>query len=192
MSTMYSIGAVNQLADALEKAGFSPEDVTKLKQFKDLNKIKDVVSGIASIAYPEHLINCDTNPFIPDGWSLEEHQKGGLIKFDPKNISLYLSKRQKKGRINGHDLRQELMDQPVMNANVLDYLLAHPELIPTTWKDKYIFFWGTIYRNSDGDLCVRCLVWYGSGWGWDYGWLVSDFDSDYPAALASGPQSLGS
>jgi len=39
-----------------------------------------------------------------------------------------------------------------MNANVLDYLLAHPELIPEDWKNKYVFFWGTIYRYSSGGL----------------------------------------
>ena len=72
-----------------------------------------------------------------------------------------------------------------MNANILDYLLAHPELIPEEWKGKYIFFWGTIYRLSDGRLCVRYLIWNGSEWDWSYDWLDDDFNSDSPAALAS-------
>ena len=184
MSTM-SIGAMNQLADALENAGFTSEEITKLKQFKELGKVKDVLSGKALITYPGHLIDCDANPFIPKGLSVEEHKKGGFFKFDLAKISLYLSKKQEKGSIGGHDLRKKLSGKPVMNANVLDYLLAHPELIPESWKDKAIFFWGTIYRYSDGLLFVRYLYWYGSEWLWNYFWLDSDFNSNSPAVLAS-------
>jgi len=184
MSTTYSIGAMNQLGDALENAGFSTEDVTKLKQFSNLKGFKDVLNGKAEIKYPEHLIDCDSAPFVPNGWSVEEHKKGGFL-FDPAKISLYLSKKQKKGSIGGHDLRKDLSDKPVMNANILDYLLAHPELIPEEWKGKYIFFWGTIYRSSGGILSVRYLRWDGSEWGWYYYWLDNDFGSAGPAALAS-------
>jgi len=133
----------------------------------------------------QNLIDCDSAPFIPKGWLLEEHRRNGFFEFDPAKISLYLSRKQKIGSIGGHDLRKDLSDKPVMNANVLDYLLAHPEIIPEEWKNKYIFFWGTIYRYSDGSLYVRCLDWVGSGWGWHYVWLDLGFNSDGPAALAS-------
>ena len=53
MSTLYSVGAVNQLADALEKAGFSSKDVTNLTQLKNLYQLKDVLDGEAQIIYPE-------------------------------------------------------------------------------------------------------------------------------------------
>ncbi len=185
MSTTYSIGAMNQLGDALENAGFSTEDVTKLKQFSNLKGFRDVLNGKAEISYPEHLIDCDSAPFVLNDLTVEEHKKGGFFKFDPAKIFLYLSKKQIKGMIDGHDLRKELADKPVMNANVLDYLLAHPELIPEEWKDKCIFFWGTIYRNSVGYLYVRFLYWNGSKCYWDFHWLGNDFDSDNPAALAS-------
>jgi hypothetical protein len=108
-----------------------------------------------------------------------------MFKFNPEKISLYLSKKQKKGSIEGNDLRKELANQPVFNANILDYLLAHPELIPEEWKGKYIFFWGTIYRYSDGNLYVRGLCWDGSEWHWYARWLVSAFMSVNPAALVS-------
>ncbi len=171
MSNLYSIGAVNQLADALENAGFTADDLTKLKQFGDLKGIKNILAGIAEIKYPEHLIDLDADPFIPSGFSVEKHDKGGLWKWDLKKISLYLSKKQKKSHEVGNDLRKVLAKMPVLNANVLDYLLAHPELIPEEWKGKAIFFWGTIYRNSGGNLYVRYLDWGGSEWGWDYVWL---------------------
>lgn len=185
MSTTYSVGAMNQLGDALENAGFSTEDVTKLKQFSNLKGFRDVLNGKAEISYPEHLIDCDSTPFIPNGWMVEEHKKGGMFKFNPEKTSLYLSKKQKKGGIGGHDLHKALSDKPVMNANVLDYLLAHPELIPEEWKDKYVFFWGTIYCDSEGIPSVRCLSWKGSKWNWESYWLISGFYYGVPAALAS-------
>ncbi len=185
MSKNYSIGAMNQLGDALENAGFSAEDVTKLKQFGNLKGLKDVLCGKAEIKYPEHLIDCDAAPFTLNGWSVEEHKKGGLLKFNSAKISLYPSEKQKNGSISGHDLRKELSGKPVMNANVLDYLFAHPELIPEEWKDQTIFFWGTIYRSSVGCLYVRCLYWDGSEWGRGYRWLGSGFGSGDLAAIAS-------
>jgi len=124
-------------------------------------------------------------PFVPKGWLVEKHQKGGLWKFDPAAILFYLSKKQRKRNINGYDLQKELANKKVLNANVLDWLLIHQELIPEEWKDKYIFFWGTIYRCSAGPLYVRYLDRHDSQWLWEYYWLDSDFDSDDPAALAS-------
>lgn len=185
MSSLYSIGATNQLADALENAGFNAGDFTKLTQFKNLSGIKDVLNGKASITYPEHFIDCDAEPLIPEGCNLVEHKKGGRWEWNP-NIHFYLSEKQKKNESSvGNDLQKELANQPVLNANVLDYLLAHPELIPEKWKGKVIFFWGTIYRTSSGRLCVRGLRWNGSEWRRNYDWLDDGFGSNRPAALAS-------
>lgn len=184
MSSNYSIGAMNQLADALESAGFIPDDVTKLKQFGNLRGIKDILLGHAEIKIVEHLIDCDADPFVPNGWKVEEHRKGGQIKFDLAKIELYLSKNQQNGKIiGGNKLRKELEDKPVLNANVLDYLLEHLELIPEEWKDKYIFFWGTISRASDSNLSVRYLNWGGDRWRWCWFWLDDAWSGSSPAAL---------
>ncbi|MAF59777.1 hypothetical protein CL631_02955, partial [bacterium] len=61
MST-YSVGQMNQLGVALELADFTPVEVT---------------------------INCDANPHIPDGWSVEEHQKGGAFHWNAANVALH-------------------------------------------------------------------------------------------------------
>lgn len=143
-----------------------------------------VIKGVSEIKEIAHLINCDAEPFIPPGFSVEEHKRGGLFKFDPAKGSLYLSEKQNNGRISGHDLRTELRGKPVMNANVLDWLLDHQEFIPEEWKGKAVFFWGTIYRNSGDKLVVRYLYWNGSKWNSHCNWLDIGFDSDNPAALA--------
>jgi len=185
MSALYSIGAMNQLADTLENSDWTADDITKLKQFGNLKGIKDILYGKAEIKYPEHLIDCDAAPFVPPGMTVEKHVKGGFWKFNPKKILLYLSRKQKKELISGNDLQKDLEGKPVLNANVLDWLLAHPEFIPENWKGKLIFFWGTIYRSSGGSLCVRYLGWDGTRWDWDYNYLDYNFNSSNPAALAS-------
>jgi hypothetical protein len=182
---MLDVSQAAELKLAFRRNGWNNAEIKNLSEGDILADVLKVIKGQAEIKMIERLIDCDSAPFVPNGWSVEEHKKGGLFKFDPAKISLYLSKEQKKGSIDGHYLRKDLSDKPVMNANVLDYLLAHPELIPEEWKGKYIFFWGTIYRNSDGYLYVRCLGWLGSKWCWYYCWLGYDFCSADPAALAS-------
>lgn len=184
MSSIYSIGAMNQLADALEQAGYTSDQVTKLRSSQEiLMNLKSVFAGTSEIVAIKHLIDCDADPFIPEGWKVEDCRKGGQLEWDPEKIVLHLDKAQKDGSIVGNELRKRLKDLPVLNANVLDYLLAHPNLIPENWKNKYIFFWGTIYRSSDDGLCVRCLHWNGYRWRWHSYWLDDGFYDDLPAAL---------
>ena len=134
----------------------------------------------------EHLIDCDATPHEPEGIKVHEHVKGGNLKWDPSKVELFLSREQSSGGcIQGTALQHELQGKPVMNANVLDYLLDHPELIPLDWKGKNVFFWGTIYRGSGGDLCVRCLSWSGYGWYSDHERLGGDWGGvDHAALLA--------
>ena len=87
--------------------------------------------------------------------------------------------------LEGNKLRKELQSRKVLNANVLDYLLAHPELIPEEWKGKCLFFWGTIYRRSNGHLYVRFLYWFGDRWRWVGGWLDDGWRGNDPAVLSA-------
>lgn len=183
LDLMLDVGLANELKLAFRKAGFTSAEIKALTEENILREILDVMHGFAEITYPEHIIDPDVDPFIPDGWTVEEHKKMGQWKFNPAEISFFLSNKQKKGSIVGHDLRKELAKRAVLNANVLDYLLAHPELIPDKWKGKYIFFWGTIYRDSVGRLYARCLRWGGGRWDWDYRWLGRDFYDNNPAMI---------
>jgi len=182
---MLDVSQAAELKLAFRRNGWNNAEIKTLSEGGILANVLKVIKGQAEIKMIEHLIDCDAAPFIPSGWSVDEHKKRGLLKFNQAKIILHQSRKQKKGSIGGHELRKELEKLPTMNANVLDYLLAHPELIPESWKGKAIFFWGTIYRDSDGSLCVRYLYWYGSEWIWGCFWLDGDFNSDSPAALAS-------
>jgi hypothetical protein len=184
------VGQANELKLAFRRTGWSNEEIKRLCEGNTLTDVRQVLLGRAEVKILEHVIDCDADPFLPKNLKVDEHQKGGQFKFDASLVEFYLSEPQRKERtIEGNKLRKELATKVVLNANVLDYLLAHPHLIPESWKQdekgrtRYIFFWGTIYRNSGGDLCMRCLYWNDGRWDWgnywlDYGWVVQ-----YPAAL---------
>jgi hypothetical protein len=146
-----------------------------------------ILSGRATIAYSQHLIDLDADPRIPyEGWKVEEHKKGGQFKWDASKVQLFLNKKQQDGEsIEGNKLRKELADKPLYNANLLDYLLDNPHLIPEEWKGKAVCFWGTIYRRSDDRLCVRCLVWRGGRWEQYHYWLDYFFGAGNPSAVAA-------
>ena len=178
-------GLIHEAVVTGRKAGWGAEEWAKLAHDEEMiRNFRKVLLGHAVITVPEHLIDCDADPFTPDGWKVEEHRKGAQFKWDVSKVSLYLSEPQKRGKsIRGNKLRDELKDQSVYNANVLDYLLKNPHLIPEEWKGKYVFFWGTIYRHSDGSLFVRYLCWRFGRWNWHYFWLGSDWSVSDPAAL---------
>lgn len=178
---------IQGLVNELVRKGGSPEDIHILATPQGeglLEKIAEMIVSRNVAMSTSHIIDGDADPFIPDGWKVEEHKKGGQFEWDVKKTTPYLSKKQKEGgAIEGNKLRKELADMPALNANVLDYLLANSHLIPEEWKGKAVFFWGTIYRDSDGSLCLRYLYWHGYQWRWDYYWLGGDFRSDDPAVL---------
>jgi hypothetical protein len=130
------------------------------------------------------IIDLDADPFVPDGWKVEKHIKGGQFAFDPSAVKLHLDAGQQGGKsIQGHKLRKRLEKEPVMNANQLDWYLANPQHIPEEWKGKYVFFWGTIYRRRGGGLFVRYLCWGVDRWGWGGYWLDDGWRGDGPAAV---------
>src|SRR3989338_3533951 len=148
-----------------------------------------IVSTVVKHAV-KHLINLNTTPLTLNGWSVEEHQKGGMLEWDPSIVSLYLSSNQEGNkRIKGNKLRTELnKDKLALNANVLDYLLAHPELIPEEWKGKAVFFWGTIYSNPNDHLSVPYLSCDVDGWFWNCHWLDNDWERNNPALVLASEQ----
>ena len=101
-----------------------------------LEGVQRFLRGDAEVVIKRHIIDCDATPFVPDGLKVEEHTPGGRFEWNPDEIKLYLSDKQRSGSIDGNKLHKELAGKPVLNANVLDYLLAHPNLIPDEWKGK--------------------------------------------------------
>lgn len=191
----------HEVARAFGHNGWNSEQVKRACQGDLLKQVLDVLLGCAEIKPIEHDVDLGTTPLLPDGWKAQKHQKGKAAKLarrgdglylDGRKIEFRLSRSQREiGIIGGNELRKEVARLPALNANVLDFLLKNPHLIPDSWKTDtvgntlHVYFWGTIYRNSGGDLCVRYLSWDGERWDWGYDWLGVGWYSYAPAAVSA-------
>ena len=144
---------------------------------------RKVAVGILNLFFTD-LIDLAARPTTIKLLSVKSHQRGKLCRFNP-DIFLYLSEFQQGRHITGYDLKKELKDKKVLSANVLDYLLKHAKRIPSEWKDKKIYFWGTIYQNSCHDTYVRYLFWTGARWSSGRELLSNEFASSDFAAIAA-------
>ncbi len=138
----------------------------------------------------EHFVDCDGLPTIPKNLRIEEHKKRDHIKLDISSVHLSLSLQQMKRETEkGDELRKLMAADSPLNANVLDYLLAHTELIPEEWKkdsrddSRCIYFWGTIYGDAGPSLYVRYLYFKDRWWYSSFKSLNSDFGPNEPAAV---------
>ena len=194
---MLDVGTANDLKMAFRRAGYSSADIKALCAGDKAAQILPVLRGHGTVQIVKHVINlagdCMPESWKKDSWTIEKHVVGeGQLELDLSKIQLHLSSNQKDGKvIEGNKLRKELVKNkvPVLNACVLDYLIAHPEIIPEDWKEdekgntRYIYFWGTVYRFTIGRLCVRYLFWDGSVWCWDGRYLDGNWYVQNPAAI---------
>lgn len=181
---MLDVGQANEFKLACRRAGYTNADIKKLCEGDTLAQFLPVLKGHANIVKVKHIIDLDADPFVPNNWKVEEHTMGDKFELDFTKIVLYLDEEQQSGGvIVGNKLLKKLKGKSALNANVLDHLLANPSFIPEEWKGKFIFFWGTIYRYSDGYLCVRFLSWRDVRWVWSYVWLDNFFSDDCPCAV---------
>jgi hypothetical protein len=128
------------------------------------------------------LIDCSVLPAVPrPDWKIAEHRfVEKIFKWEPERVELYLSEKQKyRNYTDGKTLYQEMKDKKVLNFNVLNYLINHPQLIPREWSSpgNCIFFWGTIFKNEYDCLFVSCLRWDSERYSWvlDYNSLSDGF-----------------
>jgi hypothetical protein len=155
----------------------------------DIETFRALAEGRAKVEVLKYVVDFDKLPSVPDGWTIlpdsEQlpNRMKGVMEFDPAKVLLHLDEGQKEGKvIEGNKLRKKLKDVLVYGAQLLDFYLANPHLIPEEWKGKAVFFWGTIYRRAGGSLSVRFLYWSGTEWDWDYRWLDRAWDDGLPAA----------
>lgn len=142
-----------------------------------------------------HVIDCDTPPKPKSTWKLHEHIRGGQFVWDPSRVKLHYTPSQLKGRTSGIIVREELEGLTLLNGCVLEYLIAHPELIPPDWVElctssrhgASVTFWGTMWEGGALGLHPFSLAnssdqagsWYGGMSAYPY--TKSYWDS--PAAV---------
>ena len=121
------------------------------------------LKGIAEINMIEHIIDCNSFPLqVPEGWEIQSHNIESPLAWNANKVTFYFVADQKNtSGIVGNKLcihiRSSLSNLHVLNANVLEYLLERPVLIPEEWKKVCVFFWGTIYLDEHKRHAVRFL-----------------------------------
>ena len=147
------------------------------------------------------VIDCDAEPDRKGNWQIAQHIKGGLWTWDPTKVSLFWTESQKaKKRVNGHQVLRELEGQRLLNACVMDALVANPEHIHPEWQRLCkgeqgkraisITFWGTQFQSGSLGPCPFSLSYipYSDGIkvGWYSGFKPYNLDADWsdsPAAV---------
>jgi hypothetical protein len=123
---------------------------------------------------------------------VEHHVRSNTDQIDVSKVELILTlKPSDNGSVGGEENLKRLRatGKRLLDVRVMEELFQHPELIPESWKKVgAVYFWGTIFRNSDGYRFVAYLCWDGVAWYWSSFWLDNAWRSLSPAAsLASSP-----
>lgn len=133
-------------------------------------------------------INYATNPSLID-LKIESHpDRDDIIELDTTKLKR-LQPLEQGEVIKGHEYLKRLKasGEPLLDVRAMEELIKpeNQHLIPEEWKKGYTYFFGTIFSNSDGNLCVPYLRWVGDGWHWVDRWLYADWlDDDFAASLA--------
>lgn len=169
---------------AARRAGFTDDELDEVCRGPLLNDLRSLFHRRATLTFPA--IDCDADPCVPLGLRLQRHQKQGTVTWNASRVSLWLVDQQlvhetwTKGRV----IQQELLGKNVLNANVLDFLLARQHYIPSEWKGggniRGLFFWGTIYLTEENEPFVRCMVWEHHLNIWRDGGLTLEDSFGYP------------
>ena len=136
------------------------------------------------------------NPaFVGGGFRIDEEDKNSLklTEVNLSKVSLETMLEEGETRVNGEEKLKRLKKAKHirLDAKVFQTLWENQELIPASWKEKtngnttYIFFDGTVLRDSDGDRYVLYLYWFGDRWDWDGRWLGRDWRASLPSAVVA-------
>ncbi len=136
----------------------------------------------------------DPKTFIGNGWSIEEQDERAIALTEIDLTSVMFDSTLEKGekRIKGEDKLNRLKEKTNrirLDAGIFKTLWENQILIPEKWKEQtngnttFIFFDGTVLRDSDGDRCVLFLYWSDGEWSWNYDWLVHGWDASDPSAV---------
>jgi len=185
------ISSISQVYSLASKcwADFGDEIIPWLKTDAGKKEAEDALCLLRDryIMTQEHLIDCEANPILPEGWTIIRHYKFGIVKWNIDNVSLYVVPKlqEKRNKIRGYDIRDATEGRFALNINAMKYLLRRQCLIPENWRDKAIVFWGTIARDHKRFPQVFYMYWdtESKRWKRSFAWVGAEFDKDNPAIL---------
>ena len=154
----FSIGQMNQLSGALERAHFTPEDVRRLGQNQELLvQINMVVHGLGRVEIEPHIIQLyDARPYWPG--DVREHISFSgrpFFHYTPSSLVAERLPEQKGGREVDDDKVWSAWGYSCANAHVMNFLIrARPNVpYPPAWEEApvgfRVFFRGTIFDDLE-------------------------------------------
>ena len=187
---MYDYESVGQLIQAFKAAGFSPEELDRLKKLPELWKLRLMLSGFAEINTIDTPIDLDTKPFLPEeGWKVKYHVKEGMWHFNPSEV--YLSP---SISFDNVELTAQQDGSRHLNGAMLQYFLENQkvlELVPMVFRRTNLYelkicFAGTVYVNPDGLDCLLYLQkdFKNKKWNWGYIGIEEKPDLSYMFACS--------
>lgn len=121
----------------------------------------------------------DPEKFIGKGWKIvegsEDERSLALAEIDlskPNLVSILKPGEEwVMGDVNLARLKKSKVIR--MDAKIFQTLWENKALIPSSWKEKVVFFDGTLLWSPSGGRYALDLFWYGRQWDWDYVWQGS-------------------
>ncbi|MES2953315.1 MAG: hypothetical protein V4674_02045 [Patescibacteria group bacterium] len=160
------VGQANELKLAFRRTGWTNAEIKMLCEGSKLRKVLLTLRGWAEISVPK--VDLSASPSLYSSLAVvQEHEVGPQHwEWDPGNTELYVHQYQRKGwALNTVELRKELAGRKTLNACLIDFLLAHPHLIPPEWESWHVLFLGTTYRDVMFDVSrIRYLYRKGTDW----------------------------
>lgn len=138
-----------------------------------------VVKGLAELTDIPYIVNLDAQPKTLTGYKASAHNGGGVFNFQHQSLDLFYPNPERE---NGYKIRSAL--EGPLNANMLDFLLGHPELIPQECQGKYTCFFGTTYCSyRDDESFVRAIFYHQDRYQETLIPLDTDFGDEMPIMI---------
>lgn len=135
----------------------------------------------------------DPVAFIGEGWSIVEEDERSLAlgEVDLTKVNFETMLKERESSVVGEEKLKRLKDAGHirLDAKVFQTLWENQHLIPASWKEPtngnttYVFFDGTILRDSNGYRYVLYLYWRDGEWRWDCPWLDGKWSANDPSAV---------
>ena len=179
-------------ASVLQKVIDNPRDAGR--EFTAFLKSgRRVIVGEPKVIPIDRASAFDPVAFIGNGWSIveEDERSLALTEVDLSKVSFETMLENGESSVVGEEKLKRLKAQGNirLDAKVFQTLWENQHLIPASWKEltngntTYVFFDGTVLRDSDGSRCVLYLCWNDGKWDWLCHWLDRKWNAGDPSAV---------
>lgn len=114
-----------------------------------------------------------------DGWTLVEDVKNDIPNgVSILNLELVSFLNEGESSVNGEEMKKRSINLNVHHGQKLaELFLRNQSQIPKEWRQFYLAFPGTVWRDSYRSRRIPCLHWEDDQWVLSFYWLVNGWYS---------------